>query len=818
MSVSPTATRATNSPLTLIIAAALAVFPATAGAWGPAMHVREAERTLQVLREVDDQWDILVQSDPLARQYLRLGAISPDFQHGSAELTFGHSKALSYHLLESAPDDRADLKLFALGHLIHLAGDATAEAFVSPWVWAAHPLGMYDLFVGGDGQVGESETIMEGFSEITLGSWDPVIDVLYDFHLEGEEAQARMDAILEWYCEQGKALTGGDNDCDQVRAEVVDKLATANEILGALGREEAKVFFGDILNKPPDELVWLFTGGLLQSLIGSELNASAHQPWEVRRFLHDVFGDEEWWGFYDESFESMAANFTRDHLATRNTGWPAWNAGALGGGNHQSVMLHLPETYAYGEGLIVDDLHWTDSDGDPVTAIPAGDGAGRYAAQIRLFATLPIAGAVHAVVRKDRPGFAATDDEVIGEATLQIDIDPLTYTTTARSVITVEFDAQPDDALGFYVELTLNDEPRPWFTSSWDQLWSIEEAPLFWQMYRNNFGTYQRFPGSLPYAEPAVGTGALFVAVRYDVADLALPDARVTVDGGEPVRVGSNGVAVFDALPPGQHQAEATFPGVDGTATLSVEVTAGGEAWVDLDLGGPPVVSAPAWATTGCVPLTWDPVMVGWPLATALWARLAGDEEWTDLAVLEEPALCVEVPDGEKVSVELRIEFGEGRSPEIAKTGEVAFDASPPELGDLDVSHNCGATAVGVSVAETHSELTGLQWQLGDGEWNDLTLDANSFGFGTPHTAERRLTVKATNSAGLEASVEAMVRGPAGCGDPAPAPDETDGDGPPDPVTPADPPTDVEGAKISGGGGCATVLPTALVAWGPIRR
>ena len=139
-------------------------------------------------------------------------------------------------------------------------------------------------------------------------------------------------------------------------------------------------------------------------------------------------------------------------------------------------------------------------------------------------------------------------------------------------------------------------------------------------------------------------------------------------------------------------------------------------------------------------------------------------------------------------------------------------------LGDLDVSHNCGATAVGVSVAETHSELTGLQWQLGDGEWNDLTLDANSFGFGTPHTAERRLTVKATNSAGLEASVEAMVRGPAGCGDPAPAPDETDGDGPPDPVTPADPPTDVEGAKISGGGGCATVLPTALVAWGPIRR
>ncbi len=170
MSVSPTATRATNSPLTLIIAAALAVFPATAGAWGPAMHVREAERTLQVLREVDDQWDILVQSDPLARQYLRLGAISPDFQHGSAELTFGHSKALSYHLLESAPDDRADLKLFALGHLIHLAGDATAEAFVSPWVWAAHPLGMYDLFVGGDGQVGESETIMEGFSEITLGS------------------------------------------------------------------------------------------------------------------------------------------------------------------------------------------------------------------------------------------------------------------------------------------------------------------------------------------------------------------------------------------------------------------------------------------------------------------------------------------------------------------------------------------------------------------------------------------------------------------------------------------------------------------------
>lgn len=763
--------RPANAYVFALSAVVSVAWSATAHAWGPAMHVREAERTLQILQEVDDSWQQLVDSDPLARQYLRLGAISPDFQHGSTALDFGHSKALSYHLLDAAPDDRADLKLFALGHLIHLAGDATAEVFVSPWVWAAHPLGLYDLFVGGDGRAGESETIMEGFSEITLGTWDPVIDVLYDFYLEGEDARARMDDILGWYCEQGRAFTDGDNDCDQVRIEILDKLATADDLLGALPRDEAKAYFADLLNKPPDELLWLFTGGLLQSLIGSTLDGSEHQPWEVRRFAED-FGDEQWWGFYEESFEDMAGSFSRDHLQTRNSAWPEWNAGGLAGGNHQSVMLMAPDSYAYGKGLIVDQLRWTDDAGADVDAVPADAATGRYAAELRFFSALPVAGTVRAVVRKDRPGFAATADEVLGEATLQIDIDPLAYTTVERSILTVPFDADPEQAVGFYVELTLDDEARPWFTSSWDQLWGIEEAPLFWRMYRDNFGTYHRFPGSLPLAAPAVETGALLVAVRYDVADLAIPDAQVSVDGGDPVQVGGNGVAAFDQLPPGSRNITVTFAGLDETAHATAEVTAGGQTWADLTLGATPRVSAPAWATDSCVPLTWDPVLVGRPLATALWARLAGEEEWTELPVVDEPTLCdrseTGVADGAKAQVELRIEFGADRSPEVAKSDEVAFDSSPPELPAPVVSVTCDGVTVDISPSEPHSGIAELGWTVGatdDGAWTALDAAQTSFSFDPSPTAERLLTVRAVNGAGLQTIVEAPVPPAQACAD-----------------------------------------------------
>jgi hypothetical protein len=775
------------------------------------MHVREAERTLELLRKTDDQWDQLVASDPLAIQYLRLGAISPDFQHGSTELNFGHSKALSYHLLENAPADRPDLRLFALGHLIHLAGDATAEVFVSPWVWAAHPLGVYDLFVGGDNSRGESETIMEGFSEITLGSWDPVVDVLYDFYLEGEEARGRMDAILEWYCEQGKAQTGGDNDCQQVRLEIFEKLDTANELLGTLTRDEGKAFFHNLMNRPPDDLIWLFTGGLLQSLIGSSLDPSAHAPWEVRRFKDGIFGDEQWWEFYEESFADMAPAFTRDHLETQNTSWPEYNGGALAGGNHQSVMQFLPERYSYGEGLIVDQLLWLGSDGQPVDKVTVDGGTSRHSAQVRFFGTLPVAGTVRGVVRKDRPGFLATDDEVLGEATLEVDIRPNSYTTEGRSMLTIEFDAHPDEALGYYVELLLDDEPLPWFTSSWDALWSIEEAPLFWGLYRDNFGTYDRFPGSLRYAGTEVATGALFVTLRYDVADLAVPDAEVSVDGSEPVRVGGNGLVAFDRLDPGARNVTVTFPGLE-PIHATAEVVAAAEVWLDLTLGALPQVSAPKWSSDGCVPLAWDPVVVGGPLATALFARLTGTEEWTELPVIDDPALCVEASDGDKFAVEVLIEFGDDHSPEIAKTEEVSFDSSAPELAVPTVSMDCNTVTVDFSPAEPHSGMAELRFRLGADEWTTLAAEATSLSFESLDTEERTLTISVINGAGLETLEEITIERAPACTD-----GETEG---------ADPPPtaeDMMDGKTTTAGratGCALTPPTwaRVTALLPLRR
>ena len=115
--------------------------PASARASGPGVHVREAARTLELLTAKDAAWAEAAKQ-PLALAYMQLGSIAPDFEWAADAVHFGHSKELSYHLVDAAKSAPPGYAFFALGHLTHQASDPAGETFFTPAVFSSAAVGM----------------------------------------------------------------------------------------------------------------------------------------------------------------------------------------------------------------------------------------------------------------------------------------------------------------------------------------------------------------------------------------------------------------------------------------------------------------------------------------------------------------------------------------------------------------------------------------------------------------------------------------------------------------------------------------------------
>ncbi len=584
-----------RSGLGLLLLATMAVFPcAMAWAAGPGVHLRECQAVLTDLVATDPEWEALAKL-PLAKSYVLFGALSPDFDLASEALTFGHSRELSYHLLDVALDTAPEYKLFALGHLCHQGSDAAMHSLdVAPFFSSA-AIGIFSLFGEYSDGRGDSEGIVESLGDLVVGDWLTMVDVLYDFWFEDEAAKARASDVLAWYCATGSDFLGKPTDCAMVQADLEAKLAKAEPLLGAMTREEALEFVAMMLASPMEDLIGLAMSGGFTSMLSGEVEKSDEFDSEVERLKKSVLVDKDFWSLYDDIFPTGVA-FTKALLAAKpgSAGWPSYDGNAVICGNIQSVMSYLPDYYHVTPGLTVDEVTWQDAGGNPISEVAQVLEDQKLQVVVTFFSALPLKGKVTGIVRGDQPGFYTGTDPVLGKASVDVSIDPTQYITIPRTQLTVQFEADPWGVTGFYLEMYLDAEKQPWLTTSWDRLWFIEQEDFYRPIYRNNFGTYGHWPPSLPLADPTDHPAPIFAKVRESPDGVGLQGAVVYVDpvpgqpegpfGSSSGQTGANGIAIIDMGAPAEFTVTAVADGYEPSEPVTIQTEPLHENWVELQL------------------------------------------------------------------------------------------------------------------------------------------------------------------------------------------------------------------------------------------
>jgi hypothetical protein len=589
---------ANGIPALALALALLLVTPRPAPACGPGHHAREASRTLMLLGELQPEWAARAQV-PHSLEYLHLGsALGPDFQWALRDyLDFGHSVELGYGLMDLADQEGDDLhRMFALGHIAHLASDPACEQFIQPSLFASAPVGIFDMWQGEGGNQAEQGSAQEAYGDLITGDWDALVDMLYGFHLDGSEAQARFDEVFTWYCEHGKELTGGWADCPGGLAAFKELLTTADGILGNMTRDKAHQFIHTLLDKPLDKVADLYATGLMSSLMGASADKSDIFESEFARFKASPLTDPSFWALYDQQLADLGPRWALERYLTRPPdAWPGWEGNALVCGNVESVMRFGPDDFEVQTGLIVDGLWWRNAEGQGVAQVTPDMQGAPLVAHVRFYSSLPFAGVVRAVVRKDAAGADHDLDSVTGEASAELAIDPTQYIHTPRTELDVPFTADPK-ALGYYLELYADDGDKPFFTTSWDRIWFLDDPALVLPMreYRKNFGTYGYWPPSLPLDPPDVQDGWLFVYAYDASTGKAVPGATVvSADEALGGLTGANGLAVFPDVIPQAISVSVSADWYEPAVLEPADLAAGQSLWLEAALTPLPVDPEP---------------------------------------------------------------------------------------------------------------------------------------------------------------------------------------------------------------------------------
>lgn len=593
-------------------------------AFGPGMHIREADRTLEMLMETDVWWAQALEETPGALEYLHLGSITPDAEQWVPELTFGHNVYLAYHLLERA-EESGDVRLsfFALGFLSHVSGgDRASEQFMAPLVAANSHMGYMNLLMAESGPEGEVEGITEVFGDLITGDFHGVIDVLYFFWLDGEEAKNRARELMLWYCEQAADSTGDNPDCALAVQQCEELLFNAEEYLGGFTREQAHSMVTVLIDEATHaDLAGLIfdaaTGSSIPLTISTEPSEEFDSEyWRLLRSevvdpgsFEDLPYFYEPWPLY-ETMRDVGPSISLWHLLSRPGGsWPTWNEEPLMWGNIRSIMNFLPDEYERAGtsfhlpnccggdglthpetvhpgsnflGLIPDGIWYRNPEGTKVETIPIGAQGETWHAFVRFYSAFPFEGRIRGVVKKDRVGVDTTQDEVLGEVVIELEIDPTTYGVRPREVIDIPFQPDTEGALGFYVELYTNDLVLPWFTTNWDRLWHIRDLPMWRASYQDNFGSYGHFPESLPVDGVQRPTN-LYVKPTIHPWGGGIAGASVTV-GSQTLVTDEAGVAVFESIQPGLAMIQVTAPSYHYVSPLTKTVVEGQDNWVAVEM------------------------------------------------------------------------------------------------------------------------------------------------------------------------------------------------------------------------------------------
>lgn len=804
-----------NRTLTVTTLAAVSAMTlgSEAAAFGPGVHNREAFEVLKALAEVDPEYAALLES-PLARSWLTLGSVAPDFMFMADALGFGHEPGLSAHLRAEATAMGPEYRLFALGHQCHVASDGSSEAFVVPALFSAAAVGPTDLFAD-QAAYKEAEGVVESLGDLLTGDWHAVVDTFYDLWIPPAD-RSGFEAVFAWYCETGSAFLGRPVDCLAAREELGEGLAKLEEVFSLFDRAGAHGFVDHLTSLPIPELMdfalSLAGGDAFGGLLGAELGAGL-TPWvdaEVAWLNSTAFVTPGFWARY-EGLAELGPRFALDRIRDGSSGWPSYDISAIESGLVTSALqavaledLREPDA-DFDEvgapvfpGVFVDELVFRGPDGAVLSELRPEHAGQTITAQIRFFSAWPLTGTVIAKVRADLASLRF--DPVVAERRVEVDIDPRRYAVVARETVMVSFIADLEGTLGYGVELWVDlgegggegGGERLAIATGRDRLWLAPSLGRARPAFAELLGLS---PRSLPVAGAWSEDGLALVEVEVGPPSAA----SGPVLGGALVRVGGvvatsseSGDAVF-APRVGSHALLVRAPGFhDHSGTLAVRAvrsSADAENITRTTVLLEPVLGIVAGdgrfvTSRSVIPVAVEGAALG--LAAGFEVRVDGvpprgvatlGADGVGEVVLAEP-----VADGTRLGVTGHAVYpsGVGRP----STTSVVVDASPPTLA-MDVTVHGGAAAcapeagpwrppyeVLVVVGEPHSGPVALSVSrdLGTfeeielGESGEASVDVEAGG------APLTLTVRAVNQAGLEtmAAVELGLFEVPVCAEPGP--------------------------------------------------
>ncbi|HOU53551.1 MAG TPA: carboxypeptidase-like regulatory domain-containing protein [Myxococcota bacterium] len=840
-----------------IVAFMLAAVPRVALPCGPGVHVREARALLQRLAAGDPLW-AQTAAIPNAEAYLALGSIAPDFQWAIPQFSFGHEFSLAYQLLDRGDEAGPEYRLFGLGFLSHVtASDPACEQFHAPTMMAAAGIGVVDLNGSDDGPKGEAEMLFESLGDLVLGDWDTLVETVWAFWFAGNEAKDRGREVFGWYCREASTFLGRATDCDGAWAHFTDLLGQAEGLLGGMSLEEMKDFAHSLIDQPLPGLMDLFLSGFLQQFLGDRFVPSANFEREKERFFRSPFAEDAFWAQYEGGLDQLGPSFAVDRLVLRNDGFPSWIDKPLFTGNIEGAMATLPGEFAVVPGLIFDGLEWWDDQGAPVRSLAPTDQGRSLTLWVRLYSARRIAGDLRVVVKGDRPGDDTTDDPVLAEEVLPLVMNPLNLVREPRFEVTVPFQADLEGVRGLYAEFYFQDSPLPCFSTNWDRVWRTGafdfEQPATW----DSFGTYGRWPPSLPVVGTDVEDPWVFVKVRVAPRGGGVDGAQVTLTDGEATRevvTGWNGIAVFPRTGLEPVTVAATAPGFGPADPVQVTPRNLESVWAEVFLHALPVFAAPTGSCIPdhrCIPFSMAPDPFQGQVSTFQVTAegpgsppAVGDPVEVSPGQAATACLPSDQPDGTPVRLLATPRYRDGTEGIEGTSRQFTLDTSAPQghTPTLQPAVTCRGEApiprswtISWKVIEPHSTLAEVAYRLEEDDWTPLSEDSwvleapgtwqVSFGLTTDAPPSGQvLHLQGRNCAGLETEASLTLPDWASlppCAGPDLGPEEPPETGPTDdlagPDVPRDVPADVpgidqpagpdEGADTSppaegGGGGC----------------
>jgi hypothetical protein len=724
---------------------ALLMSSTTLYSYGPATHIGEAVRYIEMLEDqplTGPKGDIELLSDPEILPYFKLGATFPDIGRMLPGFCRDpHDEPFGYYLFERGVDESGQApwkQAFALGYLMHICGDISAQLFVTQRFAVLGEWGELSVFAGvmDDHPGGENEMLAEAWLEIEFADLSQYLRLLI-FFLQG----TRLDEVLDFYntsfADFCVGTASSNVDIARQRLIVIEKMT---DWIDFAERKNGDLWH-DLL------AAWRAGIGLDGQSLTPDRQSGLINERELTRLLEGpTFSDPEFWDMYPDQYKELGPTILRAFEPGENwyDVWPTWSAQTMSAASIGSLAHFLPDLFHPDADIIVWDVAWTDGEGAPLSEVDAQSLPAQICCEVEIYTTSEVARTVSARIRRHMVGVDPGADPILGSESVSFEHDPYAYSTTDLATVQACVDpgGMTDDTWGYVMDLVTGSYPdKAFFTTNFEAFYAIGEIDILGlTSYQTIYDTYDKWPRSIRLTGQEFPLG--HYVLRGKVVDAAtgynVPFARILINETDSLQSNANGYFEIGGLAEGPTTITPTLASyhVPPIAGYVFEGAAGDNLYVEAAMEPRPEVIAPGayYPNNTMLPVQWEAgELAGSPynFSAAIGTDVMGDDvaAWRGVGKNFQATIDFDSPvaDGAMVYASVRVSDGETDFP-IGFSDRVVMDGSPPAEPEIStnpsrITHSGDTVEIALTSEDEHSGIAGYEIAVGYGDEPIMLID-----------------------------------------------------------------------------------------------